>query len=421
MPNIDRNGLENALGSPLRLRLVAELLDSPNGMTVAEAVFQLGRHEQDVLACLRPMIHWGVVEIADADSRLYRLASDLPEWMGEVLRAARTRRAETVDRERSVRQNQLCGMIGVDPKMLMVFESVMSLSRLDVPVLILGETGTGKEMVARAIHELGARRKGLFGAVNCGTLTNDLFATEILGHVRGAFTGAVRDHIGLVERTDGGTLFLDEIGDLASVNQVKLLRILQEGTFRRVGDERMRSSDFRVISATNRNLETLVQSGEFREDLYYRLNVYPLRIPSLQERLGDLPLLAHDLLNNKIAPKLGFPSSIDISPDAVAALSRHSWPGNIRELENVLMRALVSSGGRTVEAQHIPPLARTTGAPPAIATTGSSSTLRSLAELEREHILRVVEELDGNMSAAARVLGISRSTLYTRYKAIENG
>ena len=416
MSNIDRNGLENALGSPLRLRLVAELMDAPDGMTVEEAVFQTGRYEQDVVACLRPMIRWGVVEIGDAERRLYRLISDLPDWMLEVLQAARQRRADTVDRERRVRHTQLCGMIGVDPKMLVVFESVMQLARLDVPVLIIGETGTGKELVAHAIHELGSRRDELFGAINCGTLTNELFATEVLGHVRGAFTGAVRDHPGLVERADGGTLFLDEIGDLAGVNQVKLLRILQEGTFRRVGDERTRTSNFRVISATNRPLETLVETGEFREDLYYRLNVYPLRIPSLRERLVDLPLLCDDLLNSKLGPKLGFKGRREVDAEALNALTEHSWPGNIRELENVMMRALVTSRGGDITLEHIPPLGRSTGS--ATAIIPRPPVMRSLAEVEQEHILQVVDEVGGNLSAAARILGISRSTLYTRMKAI---
>jgi DNA-binding NtrC family response regulator len=418
MSNIDRVGLQNALTSPLRLRLVTELLDAHKGMTVEEAVFQTGRHEQDIVACLRPMIHWGVVEIADAERRLYRLAPDLPPWMGEVLRAACERRADTVERERFVRHNQLCGMIGVDPKMLVVFESVMQLARLEVPVLIIGETGTGKEMVARAIHELGDRRSSLFGAINCGTLTSELFATEMLGHVRGAFTGAVRDHPGLVERADGGTLFLDEIGDLAGVNQVKFLRVLQEGTFRRVGDERTRNSNFRVISATNRNLETLVENAEFREDLYYRLNVYPLRLPSLRERLVDPPLLCADLLNTKLAPKLGFEGTLSVDGGALARLSAHAWPGNIHELENVMMRALVASGGRNITADHIPPLGRATGAPTAI--VAKPPIMRTLAEVENEHIAQVLDELDGNLSAAARVLGISRSTLYNRIKVIRS-
>ena len=418
MSNIDRGGLEIALGSPLRLRLVAELLDAREGMTVEEAVSQTGRHEQDVVACLGPMVRWGVVEIGDAERRLYRLASDLPAWMSDVLESACERRADTVQRERHVRHNQLCGMIGIDPKMLVVFESVMKLARLDVPVLIIGETGTGKEMVARAIHELGARRSSLFGAINCGTLTNELFATEMLGHVRGAFTGAIRDHPGLVEQADGGTLFLDEVGDLAGVNQVKLLRVLQEGTFRRVGDERTRNSDFRVISATNRNLDTLVETGEFREDLYYRLNVYPLRLPSLRERLVDLPLLCADLLNTKLAPKLGFEGPLSVADGALARLSAHTWPGNIRELENVMMRALVASGGRDITADHIPPLGRATGSASAIGP--KAPVMRTLAEVECEHITRVVDELGGNLSAAARVLGISRSTLYNRIKVIRS-
>ena len=437
---IDERGLRSALGSPLRLLLVDALLRAgKTGVSRDRAVGRTGRHEQDVVACLRPLMKWGLVETLDGGSR-FRMHPDANPRMLDVLQDVVAERHGFIERERRVRDNVLGGMIGVDPKMLMVFEMIRQVARLDVSVLITGETGTGKELVARAVHELSERRQHFFGAVNCATLSDELFASEMFGHVKGAFTGAVKDHAGLFERCDKGTLFLDEVGDLSVPNQVKLLRVLQDHTFTRVGEVTPRRSDFRIICATNRDLVQMVGENRFREDLYYRLNVFPLRVPSLRERPDDLPHLADELLAGKLRALVpsGNPSSL--TPRSVEALRKHPWPGNVRELENVLTRALIMAGDGPIDAHHLPrlsssfaELARTSDVPPArpgdppfgadIAPAASQQgypptrgDLRTLAEVEREHIQQVIDSLEGNISASAATLGISRTTLYKKMR-----
>ncbi len=458
---IDSRGLRSALGSPLRLLLVAELLDSGDGgVSRSRAVGRTGRHEQDVVACMRPLIHWGLIQWSEDEDR-YRIDPAAPHKHIEVLRSVVEERRDFIDRERRVRDNVLGGMIGVDPKMLMVFEMIRQVSRLDVSVLVTGETGTGKELVARAVHELSARRKGFFGAVNCATLSDELFASEMFGHVKGAFTGAHKDHAGLFERCDKGTLFLDEVGDLSVPNQVKLLRVLQDSTFTRVGEVTPRTSNFRIICATNRDLVSMVQQMRFREDLYYRLNVFPLRVPSLRERPEDLAHLANELLAGKLRKLAEGEESPQLTERSVQALSAHSWPGNVRELENVLTRALIMAGDGPIDAHHLPrltgafaDLARTADVPPAgfadtgghgvvgpplgFADTGThgrvaprlgagapqgnphvdmqTGALKSIADVEREHIAFVIAAQSGNISASASALGISRTTLYKKMR-----
>ena len=407
--------LEASLSSPLRLRLVAELLDrSPPRLALEQAVLLSGRHLHDIQACLAPMERWGVVQVM---GERFCLSEALPEAHMEVLRGAVARRSAQIARERRVHQHVLAGMVGLDARMIVVFEMIRQIARLDVPVLITGETGTGKEMVARAVHELSPREERLFGAVNCAAISESLFASEMFGHVRGAFTGAVRDTTGLIERCHEGSLFLDEIGDLDLSNQVKLLRVLQEGTFTRIGDTAPRRSNFRLISATHRELPRAIGEGAFREDLYYRLNVFPIRLPSLRERLGDLPYLVDDVLARR-APQGAGGSPPTITPEALEHLKRHRWPGNIRELQNVLMRAAILADGQPIAVQHLPRWGEgrdEVGAP--LPQGGAApSGHQTLEEVERAHIARVLHEQEGNVSAAARILGISRTTLYTRLK-----
>ncbi len=414
----DEQRLINALGSPLRLRLVAEL-HSADELTADEAVRRTGRHRSDVLACLNPLVAWGVVE-RDPDGETYRLHPELPAPLRAAMEGVLERRSDLVEREQRVRGQVLCGLIGVDPKMAVIFEGIQLVARLDMPVLITGETGTGKELVARAIHELSGRRGGTFGEVNCATLSEQLFASEMFGHARGAFTGAVRDHAGLFETADGGTVFLDEVGELSLANQVKLLRVLQQRSFTRVGETRVRQSDFRLICATNRDLDGMVAGGEFREDLFYRINVFPMRLPSLRERLADLPYLAEELLRVR-APQLGKGiAPPQVSEAALDRLRAHPWPGNVRELENVLARAAVLAGGGPIEPAHLPEL--TASAPPRTSPPGAAPAapaaedLRSLADVERAHIEQVLRALEFNISAAAATLGVSRTTLYKKLR-----
>ncbi len=411
--------LTHSLQSPLRLRLSAELLEVGDaGLTLDDAVVRSGRHRQDVDACLRPMIRWGVVE---HDGDRYRLRSNMPPELRRLVEDAVAGSAEQLVREKHIRQHLLGGMIGVDPKMQMVFEIVQQVSRIDVPVLITGETGTGKELVARAVHDTSPRRQSFFGAVNCATLTETLFESQVFGHMRGAFTGAVADYVGLVERCNKGTLFLDEVGDLSLTNQVKLLRLLQEGAFTRLGETSLRRSDFRLISATNRDLQTMVSNGTFREDLYYRLAVFPIRIPSLRERIGDLKYLVEGILQMQ-AQRFRMEEAPVVTTEALAQLERYHWPGNVRELENVMARAVVMAGGGQIGAEHLPEVEllsdrpRESTRPPGPEDTGEVMALRTLEDVEKDHIASILRSQKGNIKATAMILGISRTTLYKKLR-----
>ncbi len=427
-PNVDRarqwriglgGQLEHELSSPLRLRLAAELIDLGEvGLTLDDAILRTGRYRQDVEACLAPMVRNGIVEF---DGSRYRMSTTMPPDVYKRLIAFVDEHADEVRRERHVRHHLLGGMIGVDPKMQVVFELVRQVARIDVPVLIGGETGTGKELVARAVHDISPRRKAFFGAVNCATLTETLFESQVFGHVRGAFTGAVSDYVGLVERCDGGTLFLDEVGDLSLQNQVKLLRFLQEGTFTRLGDPMQRSSDYRLISATNRDLEAMVAAGTFREDLYYRLAVFPIRVPSLRERKGDLKYLAEAIMEMHVQRfRRAGGASPSITAEALAQLEKYNWPGNVRELENVMMRAMVMAGGGVVGTEHLPEVELLSDVPPESGIppddTGEFTSLSTLEDIQRDHINRVLREQRGNIKATAQILGISRTTLYKKIR-----
>jgi DNA-binding NtrC family response regulator len=416
---LDPGSLGNALGSPLRLRLVAELLEAGRSwLALDELVVRTGRHVADIQACLRPMVGWGLLEVAP-DGGGWRLRGDIPGPLMETLARVVAARSDQIARERRVSRQVLGGMIGLDPKMQLVFDLMLRVARLDVTVLITGETGTGKELVARALHELSGRRERPFGVANCPTLTDELFASEMFGHVRGAFTGAVRGHAGLLERCHRGTLLLDELGDLTLPNQAKLLRALQEGTYARVGDEEVRHGDVRIVSATNRDLDTMVAAGAFREDLLYRLNVIPLRLPSLRERLGDLPYLAEALLGGRLRELAGGSAPPTVTPRALARLCEHTWPGNIRELENVLMQALLRARDGVVDREHLPPLG---SEPPRAApragrpSPSEPAALLPLREVERRHVAAVLAATAGNIAQAAAILEVSRTTLYKKIR-----
>jgi transcriptional regulator with GAF, ATPase, and Fis domain len=277
--------------------------------------------------------------------------------------------------------------------------------------LILGETGTGKELFARAIHNLSTRSTRPLVKVNCAALPAELIESELFGHEKGAFTGAIARKTGRFELADGGTIFLDEIGDLPRKLQAKLLRVLQEGEFERLGSSRTLTVDVRVIAATNRDLAKSIAAGTFREDLYYRLNVFPVTLPSLRERPDDVPLLVRHFVE-KYGKKLGRP--IDTIPEPVmAALARYAWPGNVRELENIIERAVILSDDATLQLDETLEADRH----PALPTTGPAT----LEEAERDHILQVLEATNwrvrGN-GGAAEILDINPSTLRSRMKKL---
>lgn len=297
------------------------------------------------------------------------------------------------------------GMVGQDPSMLRLFETIRTVARLPVPVLVQGESGVGKELVAAAIHRESARGGRHIVPVNCGVPSDGLLESELFGHVRGAFTGAIRDKKGRFELADGGTIFLDEIGELSPAMQVKLLRVLQDGSFERVGSEKTQRVDVRLVCATNRNLEAEVAAGRFRADLFYRLAVVPVTVPALRKRPGDIPLLARYLLD-RIAAEHGRPP-VEIHSEALDRLVAHSWPGNVRELENALHFALVHCPSGVIEPRHLPP--SVLGRP----DLGLSSPLVARRRrLNRSDAVQALRQANGNKVLASRLLGVSRATLY---------
>ena len=298
------------------------------------------------------------------------------------------------------------GLVGRSGAMLAVYKQIALACGSDAPVLVMGETGTGKELVARAIHRNGARAARAFVPVNCGALPEGLLESELFGHVRGAFTGAVVDKRGLFEEARGGTLFLDEIGEMSKALQVRLLRALETGEVRPVGSARATTVDARVVAATHRDLERAARDGSFREDLFYRLHVFVIRVPPLRDRREDVPLLAAHFLAGFAARGRG---SASLTPAAVAALAAHDWPGNVRELEHTLERLVAEARGGTIDVPDLPPAFRERRAE---LEAPLFAGLPSLQELEKRYLRHVLAEVKGNRSRAAEVLGIDRRTLY---------
>jgi two-component system, NtrC family, nitrogen regulation response regulator NtrX len=282
-------------------------------------------------------------------------------------------------------------------------------------VCILGETGTGKELVARAIHAQGLRKEAMFVEVNCAAIPEDLIESELFGHRAGAFSAATADKEGKFQKADGGTLFLDEVGDMSLKTQSKVLRTLDEGTFSPVGEEEPVTVDARVIAATNKDLEDEISKGNFREDLFYRLNVIPFYVPPLRERKEDIPLLARHFLKDLSHTYSRRPK--EISEDALEALMRYSWPGNVRELRNLIERIVIMNPSVSkLERKHLPTLVyRESGR----RTMGDFSSLhQARAAYERDYILKKLDENQGSVSRAAEVLGLERSHMYRKMKAL---
>jgi DNA-binding NtrC family response regulator len=336
------------------------------------------------------------------------------ETIARLLDTFLERRADISTEDQAPSVQRFREMIGRDEKMLIVFEWIRTAAKSDISVLILGPTGSGKEVVARMIHELSRRGGENFQAVNCAALPDTLFESEIFGYEKGAFTGAHDRKPGRVELADRGTLFLDEIGDLSLVAQAKLLRVLEDRRFERLGGQRSVQVDFRLISATNRPLDQFVRDSRFREDLYYRVNAFSIRLPSLRERPVDIAVLANRFIARYCAAN-GLPLDAKVfSPEALSRLNSYPWPGNIRELESTVSRSALSAPGRIIRDTDIeflhPVAAPATEAPPRLPT---------LAEAERAHIIRVLDAAAWNKKEAARLLAISRGTLYR--KIVEYG
>jgi DNA-binding NtrC family response regulator len=302
---------------------------------------------------------------------------------------------------------------GSSPSIESVKSDIGAVAATDCAVLILGETGTGKSVLARSIHDLSNRSGKAFVDINCSALRGELLKSEVLGHARGSFTGALNDRIGLVEAANGGTLFLDEIGDMPAELQSLLLKVVEDKTFRRVGENRQRKSDFRLICATNRNLRNAVNAGAFREDLFYRVDTFHITLPSLRSRREDIPGLVEYLLK-----KLGYDEPL--SADTMEQLTLYPWPGNIRQLQNSIERALIYANGEPLSPKHFTDVSPKDTPPLSLDEAdeedadSQAAVGWNLGDIERVHILRALERFGGDKLKASEALGISLSTLYRK-------
>lgn len=369
---------------PLRLR------SRQIGAIYLDALRQRGRFTRENLPFLRAVADQAAIAVEHA-----RRVTSLQEENARLRREAQEKYG-------------FDEIVGNSPAMQDLFELLSRVIDTDVTVLIDGESGTGKELVARALHYNGPRRDRPFVSLFCGSLSDDLLESELFGHTKGSFTGATSEKKGLFEAADGGTVFLDEVGDLSPKLQTALLRVLQTGEIKRVGDHATRRVDVRVLSATNRDLDELVEDNAFREDLLYRLNTIRVELPPLRRRRNDIPLLAAVFLERYA---VGSRSRVTgFSPDAIDVLLAHRWPGNVRELENAIERAVVLARGSLISPDDLR-LPRSPNDPPPAITAGTT-----MKEIERLAVEQTLAELDGNVSESARVLGVSRRWIQYRMK-----
>lgn len=371
-----------------------------------------GRGDAVCQLVARPFEEWGeslvphlpFYKMACLEAGLTRVADELKRAESRL----RARRQVLAGLDASPVRNY--GLVVQSPEMARVLDLARRVAQVDSTILLTGESGVGKERIARLIHDESARAHRPFVAINCGALPETLLESELFGHVRGAFTGATQDRVGLFESAQGGTLLLDEIGETSPAIQVKLLRVLQEREVRRVGENRARPVDVRLLAATNRDLAAEVQSSRFRQDLYYRLRVIELPVPALRARRSDILPLARTFL--ALSAERNRCKVTTFTPAAADRLVHYSWPGNVRELENAIERATVLATGPRVEVEDLPP--EVAAAAPATPPLGGA---RSLAEVERDHILAALSAAGGNRTKAATSLGIGSATLYRRLKS----
>ncbi len=402
--------------------LITDLkMEGVDGLAVVEAAKRI-----DAACPALIVTAYGTVETAVEAMRLGAMDFLQKPFAPEVLRLKVERalemRQEKLSRQRAeaevevLRADAAAGyvpseMVGQSPLMLALFESIAKVAASDVVVHIAGESGTGKELVARAVHQRSRRAGGPFVKVNCGALTDTLLESELFGHEKGSFTGAIKRKLGRFELADKGTLFLDEVGDMTPNLQLKLLRVLQEQQFERVGGEETVQVDVRVVSATHKDLRKAVEEGAFREDLFYRLHVIPFRVPSLRERREDIPLLVSHFIK-KLGPRAN-PQVHRIDESALARLSTYAWPGNVRELENAIEQALVFASGDSIDLAALPAFLREGVSESTLALPGDNMSLPEiLDDLERQLIQRAYDRSGGVKTETARLLGIKTSALY---------
>lgn len=374
---------------------------------------------EQTIATRRGVLGHQAICTADGQERTVELSSSPllhqeKNFHGAVLIVRDITRLAALERSAHPKQG-LHNIIGTSDAMQEVFQRIEQLKDLNITVLLTGESGTGKELVAEALHHKGIRGEGPLVKVNCSALAESLLESELFGHVKGAFTGAVNNRVGRIQAAEGGTLFLDEIGEISPALQVKLLRFLEKKEYEPVGDSRTRTADVRLVAATNADLADMVRKGTFREDLYYRLNVFSIAMPPLRKRGADIPLLAQHFIAqcNK-----DFMKGIrGLDGPALSLLATHDWPGNVRELRHALEHACVVCPGTHLGVEHLPDTLRNTtapGTPPSPATRNVPTEAAS----ERERIAMALEQADGNRSKAARILGVHRATLYRKLAAL---
>ncbi len=387
-------------------------LPASSGIELLQRIRDLHPHIEVMV-----LTQYGTIDSAVEATRMGALDYVTKPFRLEELRTRLERAAQAVElqQENRLLREQLRtrpgfgSLIGMSAKMERVYKLIEKVSQHEYPVLVLGESGTGKELVARSIHFSGPRKDRPFVPVDCSALVPTLIESELFGYVKGAFTGALHAKQGLLEAANGGTLFLDEIGDMPVDLQAKLLRVLQEREVKPVGATERRAIDVRIIAATNRDLETAIRSGNFRQDLYFRLNVVQIKLPPLRERKSDIPLLVTYLLE-KFSGVQGPVRTI--SDDAMRRLMAYDWPGNVRELENAIERAVALSSGIILHVADLPSNLQY----PSSERAPQKDELLPLDELERRAILRTLRETGGDKLAAARMLGIGKTTLYRKLK-----
>jgi len=421
------DGLAAAAHAGPRLVFVSLLLDDLRGLAAVDLFRE--RTRADVVAVATEPTVVQVVEAVRRGATDVLATADLEERLLEAAEAALLR-ARTAQRLEDVRQ-EVADQYGFQqlltqsPRMLSVFDEIQQVARTDATALILGETGTGKELVSRAIHDRSRRNEQPFIAVNCGAFTETLLESELFGHEKGSFTGAVGRREGLFEMADGGSLFLDELGETSLNVQVNLLRVLEEMTFRRVGGRESVRVDVRIIAATNVHLDEAVEAGEFRQDLFYRLSVFPIRLPPLRDRREDIPLLMRHFLDELAERHESEPPSV--SPDAMRAILAYRWPGNVRQLRAMCERWVITHGGQRLEehdlgqaiAGHREPTR--TDAPAAIDPHLSlkENVRRASERVERAYLYQLLQRCAGHQGRTAEAAGITRRTLYTKLRAYD--